>query len=483
MTTAKHYEIQFNKDGSKSYLFSKRLNPKQGRFPRFKDKVKKKLGAFTEAEAVAEAMGYSNDLGQLQQVCLRDSKGHIVPLKDMNKAADAWFDLVLNLNLQDTLELKLRKTKDGLDAQEYLDFLKGEVADEFSEREETHRHDEPFRQWLTPFGDLLMSRLGGAVSSYPLSSAAAIYFKQTQRDHLPPESKQVRDINRPVMNFIQLLGDKPLTSITRADVERFITSRLDQVKTTTVQREVTSLRALWTKCSLSLDIRQQNPFSEQPIKGLGTDSVERITPSVAETHELIEMLKERHKKLPKSYISPLVMVAVLSGLRLNEAWGIEPEDYAPAKLSERFGVIYIRKNNTRKNLKNKNSIRPFPVLPELHLWLTVLFEVKRPKNSNSASGAILSALKKKGIKFGTHSLRHGFKQRLTELDAPLDTIDELCGWSAQRSQNLYGYRTVNERKARLVHTVYELLMPSAIRDNVIAFPSRQIKKGYDIERP
>jgi len=456
MAVANYYETQINSKGETTYLFTKRLSAKQGWFPGFKDRMKKKLSARTEAEAKREALTISNELAHLQNICLRDSKGHAISVKDQTKAAHTWFQFIMDTNLRELNQVAKGRTKQAHDANEYLQILRDAIVDGFNQRVVDNNRENHVAEWLTPFGDTLLSMLEGGGDRLMLSDALETYLKQTQRDHLPVSNKAVLDITRNINYFIDLIGNKQITQISRGDVERYISLRLEKVKTTSVQREINSLRAAWQQCSIAHDINQQNPFSNQPIKGLGTDSNERETPSLSQTRDLIKFLETRHKHLPNSYISPTVMVAALTGSRLNEIWGVMNEDYIRPQEGEKLGILYIRKNTRRVNLKTKNSIRPFPVLPELGRWLEALLKVRRPKNSNTASSGTLAAIKKAGFTFGNHSLRHGFKQRLIEMDTPSDTINELCGWGAQRQQDAYGFKTVTARKAEAVRKTYRL---------------------------
>ena len=456
MATANYYETQINSKGEITYLFTKRLSAKQGWFPGFKDRLKKKLSARTEAEAKREALTISNELAHLQNICLRDSKGHAISVKDQTKAAHTWFQFIMDTNLRELNQVAKGRTKQAHDANEYLQILRDAIVDGFNQRVVDNNRENHVAEWLTPFGDTLLSMLEGGGDRLMLSDALETYLKQTQRDHLPVSNKAVLDITRNINYFIDLIGNKQIAQISRGDVERYISLRLEKVKTTSVQREINSLRAAWQQCSIAHDINQQNPFSNQPIKGLGTDSNERETPSLSQTRDLIKFLETRHKRLPNSYISPTVMVAALTGSRLNEIWGVMNEDYIRPQEGEKLGILYIRKNTRRVNLKTKNSIRPFPVLPELGRWLEALLKVRRPKNSNTASSGTLAAIKKAGFTFGNHSLRHGFKQRLIEMDTPSDTINELCGWGAQRQQDAYGFKTVTARKAEAVRKTYRL---------------------------
>ncbi|MEJ6629524.1 MAG: hypothetical protein QNL09_01365, partial [Burkholderiaceae bacterium] len=134
MATSNYYEVQRGKNGTTTYLFTKRLNAKHGCFPSFKDRVKKKLSALTDAEAAREALNTSNELAHLQNVCLRDGKGHAISVKDQAKAAKTWFQFVMDANVRELNLLARGRTKQSHEAKEYLQLLREAIVDGFNQR-------------------------------------------------------------------------------------------------------------------------------------------------------------------------------------------------------------------------------------------------------------------------------------------------------------------------------------------------------------
>jgi len=184
--------------------------------------------------------------------------------------------------------------------------------------------------------------------------------------------------------------------------------------------------------------------------------------------ELLVALEARHQRNPSSYVASLPAIAALTGLRLSEAWGLQRKDWETESALFGCSILNIRANETRGNLKNANSERPFPVLPELSVWLHRYFDCDHAKTANSASAATVSALKQLGFNFGNHSLRHGFKQRLREANAPLDVLEELLGWSSQRMSAHYGTRDSSVTKIKFVRAVYRELIPEEHEGNVFS---------------
>lgn len=451
----------FEQQGN-SFLFAKRLNPKKGTYPGFLDRLKRKLAATNEAEATREAAQLSNDLDHLQLVCLKDSKGHPQTLKDYSRATKTWLWAV-EVDLAELQRQMKRHTPEGGEAKEVFDFLFDEVIQHFNLHLIRGGGDErDFEEYLTPFGDHLLGVLKEGHGYEVFSDCLPTYLKHTGRDHLPDSEKSVHDARRFLKQYVAVAGDKPIDQITRKDVERYIAHRLQDVKTTSVQREIASLRAIWAAVAMANDVRTQNPFAQQNIKALGTDSVKRGAPTLAQTRHLLAELGEAKAQV-STYVVPLIAVAALTGLRLSEAWHLEPDDW-----DREGGLLLVRPNRVRDRLKTTNSERPIPVVLELAEWLEVLFKRHRAKTSNSASAATHKWLRMKGFAFGAHGLRHGFKQRLTEINATLEEIQEIMGWSRQTMADQYGHKTVTDRKRALIRRVYAH-MNGNTSGNVIPF--------------
>lgn len=451
MTAPTYFEKVQKTNGKPSYLFVKRLNPKAGTYPLFTARFKRKMKASSDAEAAREAKEIVVQLDLLQEVARKDGK-HVISVKEKNKAAETWVTVVADIDLAALRGLKGRKTKEAKEAIELIDYFIGEVVDFYENKE--MGHDGEIKSWLTDFGDHLLKYLNDGQGVGSITEGVEIYLKQTQRDHLDPRESSVRSASRVVSYFVDIVGDKQLDQISRKDAEKYITSRLEKVKTTSVQREMRTLCALWNKCAQALDLKQLNPFANQPIRGLGSDAVTRHTPTLIETQELLILLEGKAKATPTSYVWPLIAVAALTGLRLSETWGLVRNDWDRVQ-----STLWVRPNDKRKRLKTSNSYRPIPVLAPLEKWLDrYFFAIEKSggaKLPNSASSSSLKAMKRYGFTFGNHSLRHGMKQRLIENNAPMNAIEELMGWSSQSMAKNYGRNLATTAKRNLLAIVYQ----------------------------
>ena len=452
-STLKDVEVRKLADGSTAYHFSKRLNQAKGNFAGFSARFKRKLVAQSDSEATVQAQMLANRLDQLQLVCLRDQKGLSVSSLEMHQAAATWFELIQDIDLSDLHRDKGKRfTMAAQDARDTVEVLADEVTSHWEIRELGHEGD--LRQWLTPFGALLLSMIQAHKPSLDFKDCFDIYLRQTNRAHLEPSNRAVARPARVLSEFAAIVGNKSVAEVSRRDVEVFIEKRLSMdVKTTTVRREVAGLRAIWTQVANVLEIQTRNPFERQPIHGLGSDSHARYPLSVEDTRAVLQLAEMQHRARPRSYVPPLLAIAALTGARLGEIHGLVDQDF------DRAGaILWIQPNDKRESLKTKNSSRPIPVLPELALWLDRFFRSDgTPSDANSCSASCLKLLKtidtaEKG--FTIHGLRHGFKQRLVEVDCPGNLIDELMGWSQQSTSRHYGFNTVTQKKIDYVDLVY-----------------------------
>lgn len=134
-----------------------------------------------------------------------------------------------------------------------------------------------------------------------------------------------------------------------------------------------------------------------------------------------------------------------SGARVNEVVGLLPDDII---LDEEIPYIWIRPNEKR-TLKNDASERKIPLVG------AALYGAKmmprgflRYKTADSASALINKYMKKhKMIPTKEHtlySLRHTFKDRLRDIGAPDEIMDELMGHTTNKPKYGRGHKLENK---------------------------------------
>ena len=103
------------------------------------------------------------------------------------------------------------------------------------------------------------------------AEALALYF----RKHSEKDEKFVADTNR-VFNFAkEVIGDRTLSSIKRADARLILNSMLTMGwKTATVRRNMAVLSAIFNLGVLELELNLKNPFAAQKIPNMLEDAKE-----------------------------------------------------------------------------------------------------------------------------------------------------------------------------------------------------------------
>ncbi len=215
MAIPTYFEKTLGTKGRPSYLFVKRMNSKAGMYPLFSPKVKRKMGATTDAEATREAKAIVEQLDLLQEVARKDGK-HVISTKEKNKAADTWVSVIAGVDLANIRNFKGKHTKEAEEASESLTFLIDEVICFYETKQLGHEGE--IKSWLSDFGDHLLKFLKDGQGVGSITDGIEIYLRQTQRDHLDKNETSVRTAYRVVAYFVEIVGDKQLDQINRKDV-------------------------------------------------------------------------------------------------------------------------------------------------------------------------------------------------------------------------------------------------------------------------
>ena len=180
--------------------------------------------------------------------------------------------------------------------------------------------------------------------SYLLSEMAEEYLSLKKIDRASP--------NLSLASFIELAGDRDVTSYGRDDAKLFVNElRRQGNKTATIRRKVNSICAILNYAYAELDVDKRNPFSRLFIMGEGQDVHKRGTFT-------LDQLKRGydHALSSGSQIKLLMPLLGETGCRLAEVVGLELDDI---DMTEE--VIQIRPNSIRR-LKTANSIRTLPLV-------------------------------------------------------------------------------------------------------------------------
>ena len=158
--------------------------------------------------------------------------------------------------------------------------------------------------------------------------------------------------NLSLASFIELAGDRDVTSYVRDDATLFVNDlQRHGNKTATIRRKVNSICAILNYAYAELDVDKRNPFSRLFIKGEGQDANTRGTFT-------LDQLKRGydHALSSGSQVKLLMPLLGETGCRLAEIVGLELDDIDMTE-----SLIHIRPNRIRR-LKTSNSTKTLPLV-------------------------------------------------------------------------------------------------------------------------
>lgn len=285
---------------------------------------------------------------------------------------------------------------------------------------------------------------------------AASYRRKSKLSEMAKEYMDIKAIQtNPTLSsaamLIALSGDMEVAEYTRQDARHFVASLIASGnRTSTVRRRMNCLTAIFNYAYAEYEVPGRNPFSRVLIPKEGSDKQARVPFG--------------HAELVQTYISALqsgrrirYLVPILgeTGCRIAEIVGLRKEDIAGDAAS-----IKIVGHSTRR-LKTAGSERDIPLVGYARIGIKCLLGTS---NSNflfpeyqrggltfatHASNTLNKWLKKQTAGKTAHCLRHAFRDRLREVECPLELIDALGGWSSVQGagrQYGYGYKISQKRE-------------------------------------
>ena len=277
------------------------------------------------------------------------------------------------------------------------------------------------------------------------------------------DRKVTNEANRAINSLIASCGDRAPSEYSRSDLNKYIKENCLERKTTTVQRQLKTIAAMFNLVSLEMDIAldRNHPFRNFKIPNLGNDSKDRQEFSA----EQIAILRDMPlSKTPE--ITYLIQLMLDTGMRVSECCGLMVKDI---HLEVETPFLEIYRNNVR-DLKTKSSRRLIPLVGSS---LSAMKEaVQRatgdfifPRYVNEAIGSIKennasAACKKRLIALlgedapTSHGFRHTLSTRLRNVECPKDIRDELGGW-AKGVSDRYGSPSDLRVKAKYLEKTFD----------------------------
>jgi len=313
------------------------------------------------------------------------------------------------------------------------------TARHLSQRLETYWQELRLQQQdAVPFEYLLKNRR----QQLTLSDAFQLYLeiKGQGRSQLFFISAQ-----RHVDYLVQTSSNKALKHYTSIDATHYRQWLQDKgLANASVHKAFACIKAIFTLAIKEQGLTMQNPFSNIYLPSEKDDAKKRLPITIADIR-----LIQRHCKAVDDDMRWLVALISDTGMRLPEAAGLMLNDLC---LDEDIPHVVIQPHKHRP-LKTRSSERIVPLVGA-SLWAAQriahnaqVSDYCFPRycnakgcSSNSASAALNKWLKVvTGNKdYVLHGLRHSFRDRLRAVDAPIEMIDRLGGWSLKSVGQGYG---------------------------------------------
>jgi len=291
-----------------------------------------------------------------------------------------------------------------------------------------------------PAGHLLVSNTDRSNSGVlTITEARDLYIKLKSSGR--PESFAA-GAHRYSSYVVKCLGDRSLDEYTSADGGKFRDWLINKGMTSSsVKRVFNTVRAIVNLAVQELGLETRNAFSRVYLPD-NSDSVKRKPISSAGRKSIqteCEVIDDQMRWL----------VALISdtGMRLSEAAGLLQTDIV---LDSGVPHVSIKPYSWRP-LKTASSERKVPLVGASY-WAACRIKMlvqsefcfpryasKTKLKSNSASAALNKWIKTIAGKDAViHGFRHSVRDRLREVNAPTDLVDQVGGWALQSIGQAYG---------------------------------------------
>ncbi|MDK3017923.1 tyrosine-type recombinase/integrase [Pseudodonghicola flavimaris] len=242
-----------------------------------------------------------------------------------------------------------------------------------------------------------------------------------------------RPVRLAVAALLDICGNKDIAQYTRAEARQLVQALLEKGnKSATVRRRIQSLHAVFEFGFHEQEEDKRNPFARLNIPHEGKDASSRAVFSSEQLAALyIEALasgKDTRLVLP---------ILGETGARLAEVVGLRWEDVC---LGE--AVMRITPHPLRR-LKTRNSEREVPLigaaLEAMHMlqeragkeaYVFPRWKKETGFVATHASNTLNKYLSKTYGDLTCHCFRHTMRDRLRDVGAPLELIDNIGGWSS-----------------------------------------------------
>lgn len=296
-------------------------------------------------------------------------------------------------------------------------------------------------EYLTPVEIEAGRRLFGQKQAV-LSDALTLYLQAHKNRN---NAKFVEYQTRAFNNLIEVVGDKPIAALTRADVRGYVDRAVSSgQKTATVRRRLNVMSAVFRTWVDENSLTLANPFTRIAIPDEGKDKTKRRV----FTNEELKTLFRQCQSLDDD-LRWMVALMIDTGPRIAEVAGLTLSDIA---LDHPVPHIVIQEHPWR-SLKNEGSARKVPLVGA-SLWAAerIVSSAKpgqkfafprytsdKECKATSASGAANKFIRQTVTEGTSHCFRHTLADRLRNAGCPKEVHFAIDGHASKDVGDKYGY--------------------------------------------
>ncbi len=294
--------------------------------------------------------------------------------------------------------------------------------------------------------------MGGSAAPQIALSECVDKFWPLSADRLVNKSEnQIRKWKNPriaaISSFIDVIGDKPLAQVSRTDVLTYRQWWMDRISggevvAATVNKNMMYVRDILQRVGMAYEVETDFEllFAKVRLKELEVSRPPFEASYVQET-----LLAGGRLSGLNSEARLLVFAMADTGARESELIGLEDRDII---LDQDIPYIWIRPKPNHA-LKTFTSERKIPLVgASLYAFKQLPGGFSHYRNADTVSTTINKYLRENDLKpspkHSLYSLRHTFKDRLRDVGAAEEIIDELMGH--KKSGSKYGRGHMLEKK-------------------------------------
>ncbi len=283
--------------------------------------------------------------------------------------------------------------------------------------------------------------------------------------------KDTRHFGLAVKTLIALIGDKPITEISRTDALAWIASEKQRVAVSTIKRRLNTLQGMVKRAFRDLEIDKRNPFAEHIFKNGNGKTAEARLPFNKPMLAMIENYLNTAKRLKHETRNALRMM-IGTTMGPGEVTGLTLSDVI---LDAEIPYAWVRVNALR-GLKGPERDRQLPLIgtalkaAKNAVALAVeraegkspdktqLFAGFRPgeREADGMGKNLNNAIRRAGVpkspRLSAYSFRHTLAEALKSANIPPHLQDRLLGHAGGKMSARYGAsrgRLVDARDAIL----------------------------------